>query len=555
MVALVLLALLTAVNGGKMQVLGNALFSWDLRLAREALNVFGRGYFPFPPLQVALFFVLIAVVALPVVVLPDRRIPWRRRLAWSIVLSAVLFGIGVYRNWPLRRVMGAMVTNYTWDQRQNYQTNGLLLAFTINMQAPGVPIPEGYSPEAMTALTTRLYSENESRHPSDTRASNLIVFLNESFWDATAMSAVRFHPDPLANYHRLSQAYTSLRVISPVFGGWTCNAEFELLTGLPVALLPSGGIPYQQYIQRPCISLVGILKDQGYSTLAVHPFHRWYWNRHLAYEHLGFDRFIALEDWDGWSTSGDYVGDASLAEKIISLASEQTEPYFIFALSMQNHGPYEHRSYADGAHDMAIESDLPDAAHATIANMAKGLQDADAALGRLVEHFSASEKPTMIVYLGDHLPYLGPDYDLYRQGGLVREEGGLSVEDMVRLHTVPALIWTNDGQEPADLGELSMMYLIPLILDRLVLGDSIPLIWFLREIQDRFPVLTSNFHVSEGLLHVGLPEDDSLLMDCRLLLYDLLCGRQHALLERVAPESPPLPEYPPESSREIEDAL
>ncbi len=552
--ALVLLALLAAVHGGKMRVLGSALYPWDLRLSREAFNVFGRGYFPFSSIQVVSYFLLLAVVSLPILVLPNRMIPWRRRLVLSVLLLAVLFGIGTYRSWPLRRVVGAMVTTYIWDQRQNYQSNGMLLAFTINMQAPGVPLPVDYSPEAMTALTTRLRSKNESP-PSKPRPVNLIVFLNESFWDATTMPAVRFQNDPLANFHRLSRSHTSLRVISPVFGGWTCNAEFELLTGLPIALLPSGGVPYQQYLQRPCLSLAGILKDHGYSTLAVHPFHRWYWNRDQAYAYIGFDRFIALEDWDGWTKRGDYVGDISLAEKVINLASEQTEPYFIFALSMQNHGPYDDRVYEDGAHDMEIETDLPAAVYASIQNMAKGLQDGDAALARLVEHFTTCAQPTMIVYLGDHLPYLGSDYDLYRQAGLVSEKGALSLEELVRLRTVPGLIWTNYAQEAVDPGDISMMYVMPLILERLGLGDSVPLVWFLHEMKDRFPVLTEQFHVSQGQLQAGLPDNDPLLKECRLVLYDLLRGEQHALLELISPQPASMPEALPESVGEVENTL
>ncbi len=551
---LALLALLAAVHGGKVRVLGSALYPWDIRLTREAFNVFGCGYFPFSPIQVLAFILLVVVAAMPVLALSSRMIPWRRRLVLSVLLLAVLFGIGAYRSWPLRRVVDAVVTTYIWDQRQNYQTNGVLLAFTINMQAPGVSPPKGYSPEAMTALTARLRSENESP-PSKPRPVNLIVFLNESFWDATTIPAVRFQTDPLTNFHRLSRSHTSLRVVSPVFGGWTCNAEFELLTGLPIALLPGGGVPYQQYIQRPCLSLASILKDHGYSTLAVHPFHRWYWNRDQAYAYIGFDRFIALEDWEGWVMRGDYVSDVSLAEKVISLASEQIEPYFIFALSMQNHGPYDDRVYEDGAHDMEIETDLPASAQASIRNMAKGLQDGDAALGRLVEHFATCAQPTMIVYLGDHLPYLGADYDLYRQAGLVSGEGTLSLEEMLRLRTVPGLIWTNYTQTPATLDEMSTMYVMPLILERLGLGDSIPLVRFLHEMKDRFPLLTEQFHMLQGQLQAGLPDDDPLLMECRLVLYDLLRGQQHALLELISPQPTSMPEALPESVGEIKDTM
>ena len=37
----------------------------------------------------------------------------------------------------------------------------------------------------------------------------------------------------------------------------------------------------------------------------------------------------------------------------------------------------------------------------------EGLRDADAMLGRLWRYFQAQSRPVVLVYWGDHLPYLG----------------------------------------------------------------------------------------------------------------------------------------------------
>ena len=60
----------------------------------------------------------------------------------------------------------------------------------------------------------------------------------------------------------VGHAYTS------VFGAGTSTSEFEFLTGDSMAFLPSGSIPYQQYILGASDSLATLLKGYGYETRA-----------------------------------------------------------------------------------------------------------------------------------------------------------------------------------------------------------------------------------------------------------------------------------------------
>ncbi len=530
--ALVPVTVMAAIHGGKMLVLGDAFYPWDLELARETVDIFGGGYFPFGPVAVATFLVMLVVVRVPLALLPGGPIRWPTRCVLAVVMLAGLIGFTHYRAWPLRHVVRAVVTNYNWDQRQNYRVNGLLLAFTINMQSHAFLAPADYGPNRMAAVVEDVAAPRPATRPANDRPANLIVLLSESFWDPTDMPAVQFHRDPLRRLRAIRGAHTAFEAISPVHGGATCNAEFELLTGLPVALLPAGAIPYQRFITQPIPALPAILRDNGYTTVAIHPFHRWYWNRNNVYELIGFDRFIALEDCDDWTIAAKYVSDHSLVDKIIETASEQTGPYFIFALSMQNHGPYEHRNYDKADVDVLVTSQtLPRKHLRTIENMSRGLMLSDAALGRLVDYFAGQDEPTVIVFLGDHLPLLGKDFDLYRRSGLVREAGPLSPAERKRLHTVPGVIWSNDGRDPGDLGTLSMMYLMPTILDRLGLADEVPFTQWHAALHHRLPVWNTYLFQPgpHAQVHPGLPSNDPFVDHGRLILYDLLEGRQYCL--------------------------
>ena len=44
------------------------------------------------------------------------------------------------------------------------------------------------------------------------------------------------------------------------------------------------------------------LEEQGYTTVAMHPYVPTNYNREVVYETMGFDRFLSLEDFEGDQT-------------------------------------------------------------------------------------------------------------------------------------------------------------------------------------------------------------------------------------------------------------
>ncbi len=41
--------------------------------------------------------------------------------------------------------------------------------------------------------------------------------------------------------------------------------------------------------------MVGILKENGYSTIAIHPYQKTFYSRNMAYNKLGFNKFVTEE--------------------------------------------------------------------------------------------------------------------------------------------------------------------------------------------------------------------------------------------------------------------
>src|SRR5690606_22142584 len=168
-----------------------------------------------------------------------------------------------------------------------------------------------------------------------TQDPDVIVIMSESLWDPTKLENIRFSSDPMPV---IRQNQTG-SIFSPEFGGMTANVEFEALTGFSNAFLPYGSIPYQQYIRGPVPSLATFFGQHGYNSVAIHPFEGWFWNRTSVYEDLGFETFLSQEYLPPLDKRGKFAADDDLMDEIMKVGDKSERPLFLFAVTLQGHGP------------------------------------------------------------------------------------------------------------------------------------------------------------------------------------------------------------------------
>ena len=161
-----------------------------------------------------------------------------------------------------------------------------------------------------------------------------------------------------------------------------------------MAFLPSGSIPYQQYINGEIPSLVSYLDGLGYDTYAMHPYYATGWNRDKIYpdaiSHAYFiDAFTAP------SYVRKYVDDASCMKKIIDIyeSKQKGQPMFLFNVTMQNHSPYT-EAYPNLTQDISLDGVNAFA----LSQYLSLIKKSDAALEELVNYFATAEEPTVIVF-------------------------------------------------------------------------------------------------------------------------------------------------------------
>lgn len=405
-----------------------------------------------------------------------------------------------------------------WDQKENYNSNGFTLAFALNVPMAKVLAPTGYSAKAIEAI-----ARPEPAMPVlPAERPDIIMVMNESFWDPTRLPGITITPDPIANVRALQSGH----VFSPEFGGMTANVEFEALTGFSNAFLPYGSIPYQQYVRSPIPSLASFLRGEGYDTRAFHPFAGWFWNRTPVYQAFGFERFMSQENLPELEARGPLASDAALVDEIMREANEARNPLFFFAVTLQNHGPYAPDRYSDPTH--AVEGEVSEAAKGAIVSYAEGAADGDRALARLVDWARQRDRHTIVVMFGDHLPPLGPVYveTGFMESNVAKRRAPLP--EMTVQHETPLVVWSNrTGVQ--DVGSVSPSFL-PLHVLRTA-GISHPYYTgFLGAMRERYRVVDRNMLV--GIDNVGMPdwsqarEIDPAIRDFRLLQYDMIFGKR-----------------------------
>lgn len=443
------------------------------------------------------------------------------RLAIALPVLAFFVSIMDYRafSWTRDRLD---VIPRMWDQKDNYASNGFVLAFALNLPMATVAAPAGYSAEAIARIVT----EAAAVPVAANERPDVVIVMSESFWDPTRLPGVSITPDPI----QTARSLRSGEVFSPEFGGMTANVEFEALTGFSNAFLPYGSIPYQQYVRTSIPSLASFFRDQGYATTALHPFQGWFWNRSAVYDAFGFDRFLSEENLPALEKRGPLASDAAMTEELIRLADAEKKPVFIFAVSLQGHGPYEPGRYTDATHRVAAPG-LNDRTRDSVLSFAEGAADADRGLARLIEWAKRRERPTVIAFFGDHLPPLG---EAYVQTGYMKEPVAsrrAPLKQMKAEHETPLVIWSNRTGSPADLGTISPAFL-PLEVLKAAGMEHPYYTGFLGMVRDRFPVIDRHLLVDRNGQAVSDwargKAVDPLIRDFRLLQYDVMFGDRHA---------------------------
>ena len=475
---------------------------WDLLSVRTAASVAQNYDFTPTPrmIVVTVLFVLLMVVVRVLRKVPRIKLPIR-------LGSAVLCGLALclFVNTLQQETFQNKHYLYPFLFTPAYMTkvNGMAVTFAMDLAYVAVDKPEGYSAEeAQKTLeqygnTDNVFADDEENtndaknrgeDANNKDLPNIIVIMDEAFSDLSVVGDLETNEDYMPFMHKMQQGadhtITGYAQVS-VCGGNTANSEFEFLTGNTMSFLPSGSIPYQQYITKDTPSLASYLASLGYETYAQHPYYASGWNREKVYPLLGFEHLNFIDDYANKTYVRKYVSDDPDMQHIIGTYEnkEDGKPAFIFNVTMQNHG-----GYTDAF------SDLSEDVHATNYNSEvldrylSLIRLTDQSLEKLVDYFSNVDEKTVIVFFGDHQP--SDTVAAQVQDSMLLPGESVPDEQLRKRYQVPYLVWANYDIDGATQQNTSLNYLSAEVLKAAgVPTDAYQN--FLLDLQKSYPVMSA----------------------------------------------------------------
>jgi len=415
---LVLLAIggLYAANAAKIGTLQMPLLPADLRFLAEpgpALHLFSQY------LHVDATRWLLIALGLGFTALLLREPRLRALRGWrspALAALALLAGCSLFIGAaPWRRVYQSAEAGFQpWSLSDSALHTGLIGSLLMyHWQIGGGDVPAADREAALALLRARapeLRAALAATTPPG-QLPDIVVVQSESLFDPARLREV-LSGRYLREYHRLAARGATGDLVVPTFAGGTIRTEFEVLTGAPLASLGGVQYPWLELDVPAYPGLTRVLDEHGYRSVAIHPNSAAFWNRASAYPALGFDRFIDGASFPTDRIVGLFTSDAAMTDRVLDELADDGPPQFVFAVSMENHGPFDWRPGLDPQRLAALP--MPETLDAGgrlwFGNYLYLLDDADHELGRLANALQQRKRRTLLLFYGDHLPGLGPVY-------------------------------------------------------------------------------------------------------------------------------------------------
>ena len=331
----------------------------DLTALSTAAAVAGTGFTytitSFCMLSLAFTVIAIQICTLAAQVAPKRQKGSWRGLVLNLLIAIVCLG-GIAAHTTLLDYYHTLyIQVYSWRPLESYYRQGFLPSFISGAQTIKPSKPEDYTVSRAKKLISEYakeYDDNnqtggssatrlEATKQFDEEKPTVIAVMNETFSDLSIYQNMHADYQGPTYFKSIDDCLSRGRLYVSAYGGGTANTEFEFLTGNSMAYLGSGVYPYTTYDLTDTENLAAQFKSLGYYTTAMHPNHGTNWNRENVYKDFGFDQFLTINDFQNAETLRGMVTDKATYDKILELLDTNSNPQFIFDVTMQNHSGYD----------------------------------------------------------------------------------------------------------------------------------------------------------------------------------------------------------------------
>ena len=300
----------------------------------------------------ALLLALALPVVLPLCFVDYRR--YRRVLGMAALAVLLVMAVELQPSLVLSALDRAGFQVAQWSDAETVNQNGRLttMLYFEARRRQALAETATYRDRADYEMEVRVAADL-IRKRGNHRNVHLVVL--ESFVDPTLFKAISYSKDPR---HPDFTALVGDRQgfsISPVFGGDSAQAEFEVLCGVP-ALQKLSQIEFDDFDGEPTGCMPRILAQAGYSTIVSNAFEPNYFNGTRAYTGIGFESIYFPREYGSASSTyltarnvsedeqfmfdGDLFGQ-NLAFLGQTLHDNPGRPIFNYVLGTYGHEPHD----------------------------------------------------------------------------------------------------------------------------------------------------------------------------------------------------------------------
>lgn len=417
-----------------------------------------------------------------------------------ILCSVISFGLIYFVDFPIiqrKRIMvpffgsmiGFIVFCYAIDYGQMlYSMNDMTMAFGYPFVVMssclenfrGLDKPKGYDKKYGKEIADKKLEVVGENTP------DIIFIVNESFYDLSILPNVTVDNNPFEQLKSREDVVYSHTIASGI-GTGTNVTEVESLCSCSSYVYPNI-TPFMKFSMNKIPSVISVLKNFDYMSLANHVGEKENYNRYLQYKNIGFDAVKWKEDCHDLlffeNRMGQLYTDASVYDNLKTWYQDGlvlNKPLFLYCLTIQNHGGYDlNPEELDSVHVEINGEEISDVnEYASCVDLS-----VDAYLD-LIDSYKNSDRDVIVIMVGDHGPYFLKDYD----------DG--SPESYLRLRETPCLFWSNNQEYVEDWKKvgsekdmMSFIYVMPRLFE--TLGWHVNGMYgLLGDLYTEYPVVTS----------------------------------------------------------------
>lgn len=373
----------------------------DLKLITDALRVLNKYL---SPVMVVVVLVAVACLLLSFVWMFRKGWKFQGKLRYWVNIPLILVGVLAFAGTTKLALDKRLLSNYFGNIAYAYQDYGYPYCLAVTLFDTGINEPNGYSEELMDEIVE---SEGKIKKTKEKNLDVNILFLQlETFIDPTEINFLKFSEDPIPNFRKLMDEYSSGYYKVPAVGAGTANTEFESITGMSLRYFGAGEYPYKSILkEETCESAAYVLKNLGYGTHAIHNNEANFYGRRSVFSRLGFDTFTSEEYMPDISdtTPMGWVKDHILTDEIFK-AMESTEgPDYVYTISVQGHGDYPTEPVLSNPTIKVTGAENQERNYAW-EYYVNQLYEMDQFIKELTDRLEEFDERVVLVMYGDHLP-------------------------------------------------------------------------------------------------------------------------------------------------------